>query len=229
MVDAHIAPPEIGATRLGICITSAARATEFGPQSEAISFRIPITAKRSPEPPIRPAALTPPAWADSPGTVLSRTTTLVGELVVVEHQPFRRYVVRLGAVAILAMEDTTPLGVDSVKPKVIQDLGPLKPFDQVLLMQQFAGPIRLSGLPEPFFACIGGSGPLWFLGISADGTYAISDQIPFCAGKDPVIEREADVIKVTLPGGPVNRGAGQTPTETWMYEDGRVRKVLPGH
>jgi hypothetical protein len=46
--SAQVQPAALGSTPLGQCIAGVARATEFGPQSEPVSFRIPITAKRGP-------------------------------------------------------------------------------------------------------------------------------------------------------------------------------------
>jgi serine/threonine-protein kinase len=46
--SAHVLPPALAATPLGQCIERVARATEFGSQPKALSFRIPMTARRSP-------------------------------------------------------------------------------------------------------------------------------------------------------------------------------------
>ena len=46
--SAHVLPPALAATPLGQCIEGVARATEFGSQPKALSFRIPMTARRSP-------------------------------------------------------------------------------------------------------------------------------------------------------------------------------------
>lgn len=44
--SAQLQPGSLGATPLGGCILSVAKATQFGPQSEPVTFRIPITAHR---------------------------------------------------------------------------------------------------------------------------------------------------------------------------------------
>ncbi len=46
--SAQVLPATLAATPLGSCIEGVARATEFGPQPKALSFRIPMTARRSP-------------------------------------------------------------------------------------------------------------------------------------------------------------------------------------
>jgi serine/threonine-protein kinase len=48
VVSAHVLPPALAATPLGQCIETVARATDFGPQPHPVSFRIPMTARRSP-------------------------------------------------------------------------------------------------------------------------------------------------------------------------------------
>jgi hypothetical protein len=42
---AQLTPPAVAATPLGPCIVAIARATEFGPQPEPLSFAIPISAR----------------------------------------------------------------------------------------------------------------------------------------------------------------------------------------
>jgi eukaryotic-like serine/threonine-protein kinase len=48
VTSAQVLPPALAATPLGTCLTGVARATEFGPQSRQVSFRIPIVARRAP-------------------------------------------------------------------------------------------------------------------------------------------------------------------------------------
>jgi len=202
--------------RLGDQSSAEARAVAVA--SESVNQRT-----MPPSPQVVPAAtslpgLVPwvmPAWAESGGKVLSKTSTAAGELTIIEFQYYRRYVVRLGSVAILVtntdnLESKFGGAVigGTVKPEVIQALGPVRPFDQVFLMQQFAGGNACNG------------GPLWFLGTNADGSYAISDQIGFCGGLAPLVAREGDVVKVTLPGIP-----DLSLTENWVYQVGHVRKL----
>jgi serine/threonine-protein kinase len=46
VISAQVQPAALGTTPLGQCIAAVARATEFGPQPDPTTFRIPITAKR---------------------------------------------------------------------------------------------------------------------------------------------------------------------------------------
>jgi len=48
VTSAQVLPMAVGATPLGACLASVARATQFGPQSHEVSFRIPIVAHRAP-------------------------------------------------------------------------------------------------------------------------------------------------------------------------------------
>jgi hypothetical protein len=44
---AHVLPPALAATPLGQCIETVARGIDFGPQPRALSFRVPMTARRA--------------------------------------------------------------------------------------------------------------------------------------------------------------------------------------
>ncbi len=44
--SAQVFPPEVASTPLGECLAGVARGTQFGPQTEEMSFRIPIRARR---------------------------------------------------------------------------------------------------------------------------------------------------------------------------------------
>jgi serine/threonine-protein kinase len=48
VVSAHVLPPTLAVTPLGQCIEGVARDTDFGPQAHPVSFRIPLTTRRSP-------------------------------------------------------------------------------------------------------------------------------------------------------------------------------------
>jgi serine/threonine-protein kinase len=48
VLSAKLLPAELAGTQLAACIERVARSTVFGPQREAISFRVPITARRVP-------------------------------------------------------------------------------------------------------------------------------------------------------------------------------------
>ncbi|HVQ38715.1 MAG TPA: hypothetical protein VMS31_14350 [Pyrinomonadaceae bacterium] len=89
----------------------------------------------------------------------------------------------------------------------------VRPFVEVVLLQ-----MGMLGN-----ACDGG--PLLFVGLKEDKTFALSASIDFCGGRPPVVTWSSDKVTVLLPGGPPNRGDGYLPAETWVYENGRVRPV----
>jgi hypothetical protein len=104
---------------------------------------------------------------------------------------------------------------DSPVPTILKHFNAVTPYDEVVVFQQ-----NMWGN-----ACDGG--PLWFLGLKRDGTFSVSLPIDFCGGRQPVLKQTAGRIIITLPGGPPNRGSGYIPTETWVYENGRVRQLKP--
>lgn len=89
----------------------------------------------------------------------------------------------------------------------------IAPFDEVLVFQQ-----QMRGN-----ACNGG--PLWILGLRRDGSHAVSDPIDFCGGRDPQLTATREALTIILPGGPLNRGEGTIPTETWRYRDGKLERI----
>ena len=95
-------------------------------------------------------------------------------------------------------------------PRVLKRYTGIAPFDEVIVFQQ-----NMHGN-----ACDGG--PLWILGLKRDGTYAISDPIDFCGGKSPQLSATREELKIVFPGGPLNRGEGTMPTETWRYRSGKA-------
>jgi eukaryotic-like serine/threonine-protein kinase len=48
VVSAHVLPAALSGTPLGQCIETVAKGTDFGPQPHPVTFRIPMTARRSP-------------------------------------------------------------------------------------------------------------------------------------------------------------------------------------
>jgi hypothetical protein len=72
-------------------------------------------------------------------------------------------------------------------------------------------------------ACNGG--PLHFIALSRREPPLISAPLDFCGGKAPLRKRLGNTILITLPGGPVNRGAGTVPTERWRYQKGKVERI----
>ncbi|WP_249476218.1 hypothetical protein [Luteimonas galliterrae] len=89
----------------------------------------------------------------------------------------------------------------------------IAPFDEVIVFQQ-----DMRGN-----ACAGG--PLWILGLRRDGTHAISKPIDFCGGKAPQLSATREQLTIVLPGGPLNRGEGEVPAETWRYRGGEVMRM----
>jgi hypothetical protein len=139
-------------------------------------------------------------------------TTAAGELVVFRVESSGRCGITLGGKAILDADCQYHYA-----PRVLGHFkGGIRPFDEVVVLQD-------SPMGN---ACNGG--PLWFLGINRDGSHKISEKIDFCGGRDPVVKRGADRVTVLLPGGPPNRGKGYIPSETWVYQDGKVRQLKAG-
>jgi hypothetical protein len=91
----------------------------------------------------------------------------------------------------------------------------VRPFDEVILLQ-----MNMLGN-----ACDGG--PLLFLGLKSDKTFSLSGSIDFCGGSPPVVTWSNSRVTVLIPGGPPNRGTGYIPSETWVYENGVVKRVKP--
>lgn len=96
---------------------------------------------------------------------------------------------------------------------LVRYFGAIPPFENVLLFS-WRGPGNL---------CFGSYG-LTFLGIREDGTWEQAD-VPYCAGPSPAISSSPVDVTIHIPPHPPNRGTGTIPGETWIYKDGRVRKV----
>ncbi|TKR29284.1 hypothetical protein FCE95_14065 [Luteimonas gilva] len=103
---------------------------------------------------------------------------------------------------------------DFPAPRILQRYPQgIAPFDEVVVFQQ-----EMYGN-----ACDGG--PLWMLGLKRDGSYAMSEPIDFCGGKAAQLSATRDELTIVLPGGPLNRGEGEIPAETWRYRNGKVERV----
>ena len=72
-------------------------------------------------------------------------------------------------------------------------------------------------------ACNGG--PLHIIGLRENKSFHISGPLDFCGGKSPIIKQTGEIITITFPGGPPNRGEGIIPTENWTYRDGHLKKI----
>lgn len=149
--------------------------------------------------------------------VKERLATPAGEIRVTQLDTGalgNKFAVTLGDKSVLQTNgEEAGLFSDSPVPSILKRYDRVEPFDTVVVFQQ-----NMWGN-----ACDGG--PLWFLGLKRDGSFSVSAPIDFCGGRRPVIKQTAGRIVVTLPGGPPNRGSGYIPTETWVYENGRVRQL----
>ena len=144
-------------------------------------------------------------------------STIAGELTVRETDQACAYEVRIGGKLVLktnCQDESDPYAGTPLP--VIYSYFPgdsIEPFDEVVLLQ-----FNMFGN-----ACNGG--PLRFLGLKEDGTYQLSGEIDFCGGKRPVVTWGDNKGTVLLPGGPPNRGTGYIPSETWVYQGGKVRRL----
>lgn len=90
--------------------------------------------------------------------------------------------------------------------------GTLGRFDEVVVLQE--NPMGN--------ACNGG--PLHLIGLKKNKTYNVSGALDFCGGKDPIIEHKGEIISITFPSGPPNRGSGHIPAERWIFQNGQLKK-----
>jgi hypothetical protein len=74
-------------------------------------------------------------------------------------------------------------------------------------------------------ACNGG--PLFFIRFVADGSYVYSKVIDHCGGPDPTIKHEGNVVRITVPEHPPNRGTGTIAETASEYDlaTGAVKKL----
>nr|CBA33934.1 hypothetical protein Csp_B21510 [Curvibacter putative symbiont of Hydra magnipapillata] len=72
-------------------------------------------------------------------------------------------------------------------------------------------------------ACNGG--PIYVIGITADGSTVTSPRIDFCGGKAPVFSEQKEGLRITFPGGGRNHGKGKTPDEVWHWSRGQLKKI----
>ncbi|HEX7318568.1 MAG TPA: hypothetical protein VF297_31965 [Pyrinomonadaceae bacterium] len=144
-------------------------------------------------------------------------TTVAGELTIRETDETCAFEVRLAGKLLLKTDCQDEKNPYAGTPlPVIYSYFPgdqIEPFDEVVLLQ-----FNMFGN-----ACNGG--PLHFLGLKEDGTYQLSDEIDFCGGHRPVVTWGGNKATVLLPGGPPNRGTGYIPSEIWVYQGGKVRRL----
>jgi hypothetical protein len=144
--------------------------------------------------------------------------TIAGELKIIELEAHCKYKVLLADKIILQTDCqnesneyyATPEPTIHTYYKSLADVGD---FEEVVLFQ-----MQMLGN-----ACDGGD--LIFLGLRRNKSSVLSNGIDFCGGRPPVITWGADKVTVLIPGGPPNRGKGYIPPETWVYENGRVKKL----
>lgn len=144
-------------------------------------------------------------------------TTVAGDLRIVAVKDLCKFKVTLDGKVILTTDCDDERNVWSTTPlpsihTYYKSQG-VRPFDEVVLLQ-----MNMLGN-----ACDGG--PLLFLGLKKDKTWAWSKRIDFCGGSPPVVTWSNARVTVLIPGGPPNRGTGYIPAETWSYENGVVKRA----
>lgn len=159
-----------------------------------------------------PATATDASSADSP----SQIDTVAGALEIAElprgAHGAETFAIRLAGKELRRTGEGGDFA-DFPAPRILQRYRQgIAPFDEAIVFQQ-----DMRGN-----ACDGG--PLWILGLKRDGSHAISDPIDFCGGKAPQLSATREELKIVLPGGPLNRGEGEIPTEIWRYRDGKATR-----
>lgn len=99
------------------------------------------------------------------------------------------------------------------KPSVARVFNGVGPADQLVL-------IRWDGAGN---ACNGYG--YTFAAIKKDGTFSLSEDIPYCGGPEPMIAAAGGKVTFTVPEHAPNRGSGKVPATTWVYENGTVTKT----
>ncbi len=157
------------------------------------------------------SAQTTPAAIDS-------LFTVAGQLTILEMEPHCKYNILLADKIIFQTDCQNESSKYYATPEPTihtfhKSLAGVGDFDEVVLFQ-----MQMLGN-----ACDGGD--LIFLGLRKNRSYVLSSGIDFCGGRPPVITWGPDKVTVLIPGGPPNRGKGYIPPETWVYQNGRVKKL----
>jgi hypothetical protein len=142
--------------------------------------------------------------------------TIAGELEIIPLDEPCKFNVSLGGKTILTTDceaESNPWSSTPIPTVRTHHKTRVGPFAEVVLLQ-----MGMLGN-----ACDGG--PLLFLGLKADHTYSVSEPIDFCGGKPPNVTWNSSRATVRIPGGPPNRGTGYIPGETWVYQNGVVKKL----
>lgn len=152
-----------------------------------------------------------------------RLNTVAGELEIIQQDKGalgRKFLILLHKNVVLSTDGDKDGGrfSDFPMPKVLKDFnGGIPPFDEVILFQQY----------DWGNACNGG--PLWFLGLSRNGSFKVSKEIDFCGGKQPITKIVDQQVFITIPLESPTQGERFT-SEEWIYKNGIVtRKPGTGH
>jgi hypothetical protein len=101
-----------------------------------------------------------------------------------------------------------------LEPWIAGTLGPVEPFDEVVLLAWGA----------VGNACLGLGYGVTFVGIRRDGRFSVAD-IPLCGGPEPLVQVTRTKVTVVIPEHPPNRGEGRIPRETYIYAAGKVVRI----
>ena len=102
-------------------------------------------------------------------------------------------------------------------PEVILHLSKgLPPFAEVFVFQQHGWDA----------ACE--NGPIWFLGVKADGSHAVSTAVQRCGGPPPSLTVTPTKVTLTLPSGKAKKGKKALAEEVWTYADGALTRAGKG-
>lgn len=158
-----------------------------------------------------------PAFAQTPPVTKDSLHTIAGEVKIVEVKANCQFNLLLNDKVILKTDcdDESNKYYATPEPTIhtyYKSLEGLGEFQEVVLFQ-----MQMLGN-----ACDGGD--LIFLGLKKNGSFSLSNNVEFCGGRPPVITWGTEKVIVFIPGGPPNRGTGYIPSETWVYEKGRVTK-----
>src|SRR5262245_33302158 len=166
------------------------------------------------------AGVTGQVFGQTPPVTKDSLHTIAGELKIVEVKASCQFKLILNDKVILKTDcdDESTRYYATPEPTIhtyYKSLEGLGEFEEVVLLQ-----MQMLGN-----ACDGGD--LIFLGLKKNGSFSLSNSIDFCGGRPPIITWGSDKGTVFIPGGPPNRGTGYIPSETWIYEKGRVTKLRP--
>lgn len=124
------------------------------------------------------------------------------------------YEVRLGDEVVLRSNyELMNAGQRSgLQPWLAGSLGPVEPFDEVVLV----------GWSAVGNACEGYG--LTLVGLRRDRTFSVAD-IPYCGGPEPLVETTPTQVTITIPEHPPSRGDGRIPGEIYVYAGGKVVRL----